>query len=84
MASIFLPDLAPAGSDLFVDADSVMTELTNEELAINGGGVPSGGGCGCYYPYPFPFPFPFGSFSFSGSGSGSGSSKSKSKSKSKS
>jgi len=38
MAYITISDLRPAGSDLFVDSESFMSELTDDELGLQGGG----------------------------------------------
>ncbi len=41
MANITIPDLRPAGSELFIDFESFMNELTDQELsAVNGGVLP--------------------------------------------
>jgi Ca2+/Na+ antiporter len=37
MAYITISDLRPAGSDLFVDSESFMSELTDDELGLQGG-----------------------------------------------
>jgi hypothetical protein len=40
MASIKISDLKPAGSELFSDSESYMSELGDSELGIiNGGGI---------------------------------------------
>lgn len=41
MFTIKISDLSPAGSELFSDSESYMTELTDDDLMIvNGGGTP--------------------------------------------
>ena len=39
MASIKISDIYPAGLDLFADSECFMTELTENELNINYGGI---------------------------------------------
>jgi hypothetical protein len=47
MANIQISNLNPAGSDLFADAESFLTELQDTDTArIIGGGSNKGGGCG--------------------------------------
>jgi hypothetical protein len=47
MANIQISNLNPAGSDLFADADSFLTELQDTDTArIIGGKSGKGGGCG--------------------------------------
>ncbi len=38
MAKINISDLNPAGADLFLDSESFMSELTDEELYLTKGG----------------------------------------------
>lgn len=40
MANIKINNLNPAGSDLFADSESFMTELSDAELATQGGMTP--------------------------------------------
>lgn len=39
MAAIKISDLAPAGSELFMDSESYLNELTNDEINMVSGGV---------------------------------------------
>lgn len=41
MANITISDLHPAGFELFSDSQSYMTELSDVELNIQGGGTPT-------------------------------------------
>lgn len=41
MSSIQIVDLNPAGSNLFLDSESYLNELTQEELSLSGGGTPA-------------------------------------------
>ena len=38
MSNISISDLNPTGSELFIDSESFMSELTNSELNLLGGG----------------------------------------------
>ncbi|MDF5706646.1 MAG: hypothetical protein PUP90_02920 [Nostoc sp. S4] len=38
MATIKISDLRPAGSDFFMDSESYLNELTDEELSLTHGG----------------------------------------------
>jgi hypothetical protein len=38
MSKISISNLHPAGADLFIDDDSLMVDLKNDELNITGGG----------------------------------------------
>lgn len=40
MASIAISDLRPAGSELFLDSESFMDDLTDGEISIQGGLTP--------------------------------------------
>lgn len=39
MANITISELRPAGTELFLDSESFINELTNEELNLNKGGL---------------------------------------------
>ncbi len=39
MSTIKLDELKPAGSDLFTDSESYMTDLTEEEMQVQGGAI---------------------------------------------
>lgn len=39
MAKIAISDLRPTGYGLFSDSESYMTELTEDELGLQGGGI---------------------------------------------
>ncbi|EAW44479.1 hypothetical protein PN465_00860 [Nodularia spumigena CS-584] len=39
MANIVISDLRPAGSELFMDSESYLTDLTNDELNHTSGGL---------------------------------------------
>jgi hypothetical protein len=39
MASIKLNDLSPAGSDLFADSESYLSDLTEDDLEVHGGAI---------------------------------------------
>ena len=53
MADIKITDLKAAGSDLFEDPNSVMTDVSDSELSVNGGCVSYYYSCysGCGYGY---------------------------------
>lgn len=40
MATIAISDLRPAGYDLFSDSESFLSNLSKEELGMQGGGIP--------------------------------------------
>ena len=39
MANIAISELRPAGTELFLDSEGFISELTDEELSLNKGGV---------------------------------------------
>ena len=39
MANIQVCDLSPIGTDLFIDSEGFMTDLSEDELGIQGGGM---------------------------------------------
>ncbi|QZZ20215.1 hypothetical protein J5X98_23590 [Leptothermofonsia sichuanensis E412] len=41
MAYITISDLRPAGADLFMDSESFLSELSDGELSVYGGGTPA-------------------------------------------
>ncbi len=41
MAYINISDLRPAGADLFMDSESFLSELSDGELSVYGGGTPA-------------------------------------------
>ncbi|MDJ0732600.1 MAG: hypothetical protein QNJ47_00710 [Nostocaceae cyanobacterium] len=42
MANINVSELKPVGSDLFIDSDSFINELNDDELGQTIGGIPTG------------------------------------------